>query len=389
MQYYRYILDKSSRKFICPDCGKKRFVRYVDIETGNYLPEKYGRCDKGDGHHFLDPYSDGYAQECSRSDNKDDWKPPKPKPASTIPVYFDFETFKKTLKGYEQNTFIQNLMGRIAYPFDVDEMTKVVELYRLGTITKGYRAGAVTFPFIDITGNVRAIQVKQFDESNHTTGTDFLHSIIEKDCIRNNQPLPDWLKAYKAQEKRISCLFGEHLLGHKASGPVALVEAPKTAIYGALYFPKITWLAVYNKSSFSIDKLKVLAGRSVYVFPDLSRDGSTFAEWQAKAEQYQEQLPGTRFIFSDLLEKFAPKQDKENGNDIADYLIQQDWKEYRECDFCEKSEAPKTTFSPTPEQVYQAFSVAICEGCPPTAFCVPEFCPKAAEFLPETTKSKI
>ena len=142
------------------------------------------------------------------------------------------------------------------FPFNVDDITNVVKLYRLGTIAKGYRAGAVTFPFIDIAGNIRAVQVKQFDETNHTTGTDFLHSIIEKHYSRNSQSLPDWLKAYTAQEKRISCLFGEHLLSSRTTTPIALVEAPKTAIYGTLFYPKFTWLAVYNKSSFSIDKLR-------------------------------------------------------------------------------------------------------------------------------------
>ena len=37
----------------------------------------------------------------------------------------------------------------------------------------------------------------------------------------------------------------------------------------------------------------------------------------------------TRFVFSDLLERLAPEQDKSEGNDFADYLIKQDWREFR------------------------------------------------------------
>ena len=146
------------------------------------------------------------------------------------------------------------------------------------------------------------------------------------------------------------------------SNPIALVEAPKTAIYGTLYFGlpetnnSLIWLAVYNKSSFAFDKLKALQGRYVYVFPDLSKDGSTFKEWETKAKTFQNQLKGTKFILSDLLEQLAPETDKSKGNDIADYLIKQDWQQFRkrnikkqppqpepeQSEASEQSEAPKT-----------------------------------------------
>lgn len=344
---HRYILEKGSKKHHCPDCNKKTFVLYIDTETGDHLPEQYGRCDRESKcSYHLNPYLDGYAkaiweqEQGNRSELPNNWKPqrkkaiPQPTPE---PVFFDFETFKQTLQPerYEKNTFIQNLFYRVQFPFEVDEVTKVVQLYRLGTVAAGYRAGAITFPFIDKNGNVRAVQVKQFDEQNHTKGTDFLHSIIEKHHTQNNKALPEWLEAYTKQDKRISCLFGEHLLSKYSTNPVALLEAPKTAVYGTLYFglpetpDSLIWLAVYNKSSFSFDKLKVLQGRFVYVFPDLSKDGNTFKEWETKAKEYESRLPGTRFIFSDLLEQLAPDRDKIEGNDLADYLIKQDWRLFR------------------------------------------------------------
>lgn len=362
MNEYRYILEKGSRKHFCPSCKKKRFVRYIDTYTGEYLPEEYGRCDKGDGHYFLNPYSDGYSKVIWEQEQKVTGVTKVTLPEQQLlinqtiqqpiseAVFFDFETFKSTLESdrYEKNTFIQNLFSRVQFPFEVDDVTKVIQLYRLGTVSHGYRAGAITFPFIDLKGNVRAIQVKQFDEQNHTISTDFLHSVLEKYYIRNSKPLPGWLERYLKQDKRITCLFGEHLLSKYPQNPVALVEAPKTAIYSTLYFglpessEDLIWLAVYNKSSFSFDKLKALQGRYVYVFPDLSKEGNTFKEWEIKAAEYESKLPGTRFIFSDLLEQLASEQDKNKGFDLADFLIKQDWRLFRKREIKEQSKLPES-----------------------------------------------
>jgi hypothetical protein len=357
-QQYPFILEKGSKKYLCPECGKKRFVRYVDTKTGGYLPEHYGRCDKGDGHYFVNPYSDGYAksiweqEQGKRTELPNSWKPQRkiviPQP-TTDTVFFDFETFKQTLEPerYKKNTFIQNLFHRVQFPFEVDDVTKVIQLYRLGTVANGYREGAITFPYIDVKGYIRAIQVKQFDEHNHTIATDFLHSIIEKHYAQINKRLPEWLEAYIKQDKRISCLFGEHLLSKYHSNPVALVEAPKTAVYSTLYFglpetpEDFIWLAVYNKSSFSFDKLKALQGRLVYVFPDLSKGGITFKEWETKAKEYESRLKGTKFVFADLLEKLAPEHDRSKGKDIADFLIKLDWRLFRKHNIQEQPQKPE------------------------------------------------
>ena len=158
--------------------------------------------------------------------------------------------------------------------------------------------------------------------------------------------MPEWLEAYTKQDKKVSCLFGEHLLSKYPSAKIYLFEAPKTAIYSTLYFglPETSntiCMAVFNKSSLSFDKLEVLQERTVYVFPDLSKDGSTFKEWETKAKEYESRLPGTRFIFSDLLEQLAPERDKSEGNDLADYLIKQDWRLFRKRNIQELSPRPE------------------------------------------------
>ncbi|MFZ4547583.1 MAG: DUF6371 domain-containing protein, partial [Bacteroidales bacterium] len=132
-------------------------------------------------------------------------------------------------------------------------------------------------------------------------------------------------------ERFVSCLFGEHLLDKYPMNPVALVEAPKTAIIGSLYYglpvssDKLLWIAVYNKSSLSLEKCKALKGRKIVLFPDLN----AYNDWNSKANELKEKLPGTRFFVSDLLEQNATEKEKSSGLDLADYLIRFDYKLFR------------------------------------------------------------
>ena len=322
MSDYRYILDKSSRKFVCPECGKRRLVKYIDSKTQEYLPEIYGRCDRkvSCGYH-LNPYRDGYGK-----DERREWER-KVKPKNKPLVYFPYEWLERTFKGYEKNTFIQNLLRGIPFPIPKKDILEVIELYYLGTLSKGYLEGAITFPFIDKSGNVRTVQVKQFDDRNHTTKTSFLHSILKS---YYGEDWPDWLSAYLENEKYVSCLFGEHLLAKYQHNTIALVEAPKTAIYGTLYFGSpihsnnYLWLAVYNLSSLTVEKCKSLKGRRVILFPDLSKDGTAFKRWEYQADRLNQEIQGASFKVSDFLEKHATNEDREKGCDLADFLIRFD-----------------------------------------------------------------
>lgn len=342
---YRFQLEKGSAKHICPnpDCNKKKYKRYVDMETGNLLPYQYGRCNReAKCQYELNPYKNGYAKKIYQADQNiqsiGSIRPTKRrKPQKAKLSFMPYEILKHTLEGhkYAQNQFIQNLLKNVPFPFEKPDIQKVIELYYLGTISDGYMKGAITLPFIDIKGNIRTIQVKKFDRVNHTTKTNFLHSMVEYHYKGSNTPLPNWLKDYKKNEKYVSCLFGEHLLSRYPNNPVALVEAPKTAIYSTLYlgFPEnqnnLLWLGVFNLGSLTYEKCKALKGRIVYLFPDLANDGAAYKKWYQAVEKFKSELPDTIFIFSDLLEKNASSKDRLNGLDLADYLIQQNWKEYR------------------------------------------------------------
>lgn len=407
MKTYRYILDKSSRKFPCPVCLKKTFVKYVEAETGEYIAGNFGKCDReaNCSTHILPPLETRcyfvpaesiqehknsvlIIQEGSRfyfpkslvfeslpngcfiaefilfdssnfkglkwheSDSRYYYSENRNLTFQGLknrgfqvqqnkvlePVYFPVQVFKNTLKGYSQNTFIQNLLNTVQYPFSPEDVEQIISLYYLGTVTKGYRQGAVTFPYIDKNRNVHAVQVKQFDNCNHTTGTDKLDKVIFNGLNQQNKPLPEWLTKYMnygKQEGFYNCLFGEHLLSKYHQNPVALVEAPKTAIYGTLYFglpddpENLLWLAVYNLSGLNLKRCKNLYGRKVLLFPDLSKTGKAFSDWSRKAKELQELVPNSKFSVSDLLERNATEEQRLKSYDLADFLIKQDWKQYR------------------------------------------------------------
>jgi len=84
------------------------------------------------------------------------------------------------------------------------------------------------------------------------------------------------------------------------------------------------------------EKCKALKGRDVYLFPDLSKEGRAFELWSNKATEIQKRLQGTSFQVSNLLEELAPDDDRDQGKDIADYLIKQDWRLFRQEEISEQ-----------------------------------------------------
>ncbi|MDR6194934.1 DUF6371 domain-containing protein [Siphonobacter sp. SORGH_AS_0500] len=338
MKDFQYALDKSSKKFDCPECGKRRMVRYVDLVSGDYLPHEYGRCDREAAcNYHLNPYADGFGKDDTvKSKPVYTYKKPEARPLTFYPPEIVGQLYNRNIS---KNQFLDNLLHNIPYPFAREDVDNVREMYQLGTVEKGYMAGAVAFPYIDEAGNTRTIQIKTFDKGNHTEATNFLHSYLEKNLIELKKPVPEWIDRYKQNELRVSCLFGAHLLPKYPFNPVAIVEAPKTAILGTLYngFPaqdsNLLWLAVYNLTSLSYEKIKVLEGRTVILFPDLSQPAegklSAYEKWQRKVEEFSPRMPGTRFVVSDILETSASQEQRIKGLDVADFFTKMDWRTFR------------------------------------------------------------
>jgi len=125
--------------------------------------------------------------------------------------------------------------------------------------------------------------------------------------------------------------FGEHLLTDTTK-IVAIVESEKTAIIASGLLPDFIWIAAGQLQGLNIDKCKCLTGRNVVLFPDLSKKienrMTAFEVWSAKATEIMKAYQ-CKVIVSDLLECKATDSDRQDGLDIADYLIQEQLKKHK------------------------------------------------------------
>ncbi len=333
---FLYTLEKGSKKHVCPSCLKKRLVRYINKETGEYLPEEYGRCDRG-GHYHLNPYKDGFAKsDLKREYSSRAYISPVPHVVAKPQTYIPREVLEAIQKDYDQNVFIQNLLHRIPYPFPEKDVNKVISIYRLGTVTRGYLTGAVTFPYFETPDKIQAIQIVKYGHDTKRSGINWLDSYVACELNKIGKKPPVWVTERDEQSK-VNCFFGAHLVNEFKASPIVLVEGPKSAIIGMLTYGlpdgspngNPIWLATGSRDTFSIRRSQILKGRFIILIPDLSPDGSTYKKWYDNAAMFGKEMPGTSFLMYNRFEKRASVKDKEGKDDIADFIIKQDWRGHR------------------------------------------------------------
>lgn len=307
---HKYILEPykgANTRYPCPSCQNrnKTFTRYINTETGEHLHPSVGRCNReiNCGYHYTPKQ---YFRDNNISFDTPQPKAYKPrpvthqqKPVSFIPV----EVFKASLKAHETNHFVQFLINL----FGVDVASQLVSRYFIAT-SKHWN-GATVFWQIDTQGNVRTGKIMLYDP---TTG---------KRVKNLEQPIHWAHKALKQPEFELrQCLFGEHLLIDKTK-PVAIVESEKTAVIASVYLPQFVWVAVGSLTNLNAEKCTILKGRTVTLFPDLNG----FDKWSRKAKELSHLAT---FTVSELLERKASEAERKQGFDLADYLIQFNYKAF-------------------------------------------------------------
>lgn len=290
----------SKTRHTCPSCGKRReFTRY--LLDGVYISDDVGICNRQSncGYHYTPKQF--FADSPQAKTVRDGRQINKPKNYGFAPedrsfTYLSPEHLKTTLGNYERNPFVQFLLN--LFSDSTNEIQGILKMYFVGTF-EDYTC----FPSIDQSNRICRAKLIRF---NPDTG-----KRLKGDY--DTSSLPAKLKFKDFNYKQI--FFGEHLLAKFPNKPAAIVEAEKTAIIASLYFPEFVWLGCNSKSWLKAERLKRLGERQIILYPDA--DG--FEQWQSIAIEVQKL--GLPVQVSSLIESQATDEQKRNGYDLADYLI--------------------------------------------------------------------
>lgn len=300
---YTYQLEKYAglkSRHTCPGCNKPReFTRYVHIETGDYLADHVGRCNREDhcGYHYR-PNEFFKDNPDHKAQAKIETGQPSTSNFDSVPL----DLVRKSVSYQPQSRFHEYLITR----FGEEAASKQVDRFHIGSSASNQ--GGTIFWQIDINGTARSGKIIQYDPlTGKRRGTiDWVHSKIQK---KTNKPF-----------RLRQCFFGEHQLSSNIGKSVALVESEKTAVIGSICLPDYLWMATGGVNGCrwkEKNQASVLLGRNVVLFPDLNM----FDKWCQYAAEIRQQL-SINIKVSDILERAATASEKAQkaGYDLADYL---------------------------------------------------------------------
>lgn len=285
MKQYKYSLDRSSKKFLCPKCNKKTFVKYIETETGNYLNDTFGRCDRES--------NCGY-NSTPKGEFKNNfevvYKPP-PEPS-----FHNYDLVEKSGRNFKENNFVQFLKTI----FSEVEVKEVITKYLIGT--SKHWSGATTFWQIDNNEKIRHGKImlfnaetgKRIKDNNGKGLINSVRSVLKLKNFNLNQ-----------------CLFGLHLINETNQKTIALVEGEKTAVIMNIFKPQYTWLATGGKHGLKYEFLQPIKQYKIIAFPDKSE----YSDWLQKSIE----LNG--FGFKIVVNDWLEQTDFEAGTDLADVYL--------------------------------------------------------------------
>jgi hypothetical protein len=295
----RYQLEKYTgikSRHVCPACGKpKEFTRYIDANTGEYLDDNVGICNRANkcGYHyppaayFQDQALTTRHRHSQHANNQRASTTPNCQPAlptkrlspvqhplqqRVAPDYIPWETVEKTLS--ERYYLYNNLIAFLRKRFGNVLTLNAYKRFRIGTSKHWF--GATIFWQIDEQNKVRTGKIMLYDPDtgrrvkrpyNHIT---WVHTRVNAYQPRVAQRVTN--NAFNLSQ----CLFGLHQLTVAAANtPIIIVESEKTALIASIYLPQYTWMACGGLSNLSVKTLATLKQHNVVLYPDLK----ALAQW--------------------------------------------------------------------------------------------------------------
>ncbi len=283
---FKFSLDKSSKKYVCPNCERKTFVRYLDNELNEYIKNNFGRCDR--------------ESKCGFH-SKPDFKSTLTEVNHQIKLIEQKQSFIKIDevsnhgRNFKNNNFIQFLKIH----FTLEEIKSVILKYLIGTTN--FWNGATVFWQINELNKVVGGKVMLYNKS---------------DGKRVKSPFNhiNWMhKVLKIENYNLSqCLFGLHLINEFHGDTIAITESEKTAMMMSIFLPNYLWMATGSKNNFKRQLLEPIKKYKIIAFPDKSE----YETWNKTSHDLNQN--GFTITCSRILEsKFYPE-----GFDLADVYLQ-------------------------------------------------------------------
>jgi len=315
---YKYSLDSSSKKYICPECQKKTFVKYIDNKTKQFIRFDVGRCDReiNCGYHYspkayFQDHGWKYENRNTNETVKRNVSKNVPKQAFQNVSYIEKAIFERSLySDYlpTENYFIDYLKQI----FEEQIVSELVSRFRIGS--SKHWIGSTVFWQIDETDRIRSGKIILYDKNSgkRSKNITWVHSVLKLKCFNLKQ-----------------CLFGLHQINQFPDKIIGIVESEKTAIIMTGVSIQLNilnnyiWMATGSLNMLKEELLKPIMQKKIVLFPDLGIDnyskGSPFHQWKVKYEYLKNK--GCKIKISDLLEKNAHSNEKEKGYDVADYVF--------------------------------------------------------------------
>ena len=295
---YKYSLEKysgSKSRFVCPNCKKREYTRFINSETKEYLSYEFGRCNRiiKCGYFKYPNQENNFIYEINK-----------------ISVESEIEYLdKKVFQYFESTNFNNPLYLFLKSYFEESKVEVVLDLYKVKTekLNGDY---LTIFPQLDLEFNLRTIKKMKY---NFQTG-------------KRTKNFFQWYNPNKSNLKQ--CLFGLHLLNHPEFKKlkIIIVESEKTTLLGMLYFKnKYLFMATGGLMNLTKEKLKPLENREIILMPDLSpidSKNSAFDYWKTKSEKFSNEL-NCLISISNLLEENASIQQRNLQLDLGDFIIEE------------------------------------------------------------------